>query len=383
MRHIDSLTSLRFFAAFAVLLHHMQFMQTSSDPDVRALYSVFHEGLSGVQFFYILSGFIICYSFSARQREGRAAFSYFLYCRAARLFPLHWLTLAASIVMFHPWDGQAVYLIRLLANLSLLHAWSTDVFTYFSFNGVSWSISVEMFFYLSFCLLVGLPTRVLVFILTAIVAVVFIQLQTPQPDGTVGLWLFYVNPVMRLADFLAGMIVYRAFVSHRWAIPAYAVTAAEIASIAGIGLCVFLAPMVAGQLGLDLYYVPSMALAIFVFAHGTGSISRALSWPPLVLLGNASFALYMVHQMVIARYLQWQFDTYGTNQVIDNWGALQILAITGTIAIALAIALHLLFEKPTERFLRKMWKARPHGTSAQSAPERLLETPLAITPIAG
>jgi peptidoglycan/LPS O-acetylase OafA/YrhL len=147
-RQIGGLTALRFFAAFAILIHHAK--GNFFPPE-------FLAGLpldAGVTFFFVLSGFILSHVYS--EKGIRGGLSRFYVARFARLWPAHafcTLMLLACIPYQRELLESASNVYTLILNLLMLHAAVPIPDVYFSFNAVSWSISTEIFFYMAFPLL--------------------------------------------------------------------------------------------------------------------------------------------------------------------------------------------------------------------------------------
>jgi peptidoglycan/LPS O-acetylase OafA/YrhL len=95
-----------------------------------------------------------------------------------------------------------------------------------------------------------------------------------------------------------------------------------------------------------------MALVVWVFAQGHGAISRLISNRLFVTLGEASFSLYMIHQIVIAlAQRNMPVDINQPNQVY--W----FIGSTVLIGITCSVAMYFYFEKPINDGLRRIWKA--------------------------
>ena len=93
-QHIRPLTSLRFFAAFwVVLFHYWPALSAAAAP------MVVGKGYLGVELFFILSGFILCHVYRTEVEEGRFAYGGFLWARLARVYPLHLATLVGMGVL--------------------------------------------------------------------------------------------------------------------------------------------------------------------------------------------------------------------------------------------------------------------------------------------
>ncbi|MCY3003682.1 MAG: acyltransferase, partial [Planctomycetota bacterium] len=150
---LPALTGLRFVAAFAVFVEHS-----------REAFGIPIDGLQmlggvAVGFFFVLSGFILTYVYGS-QLERRDVPRFWL-ARWARIWPLHVVCLALAMLLqpsHHvPHDGHAWAV--LASHVALLQSWSTEGDWTLALNGPAWSISVELFFYLSFPFLARLGTR--------------------------------------------------------------------------------------------------------------------------------------------------------------------------------------------------------------------------------
>jgi hypothetical protein len=161
-REIVSLTILRAFAAWWVVIYHFKRMSPFTDGlDVFALRS----GWIGVDVFFVLSGFVLAYVYGPEIESQNFEFWQFLVKRFARIYPAHLFTLAlmlamiAATVIIHARTSLASELSpdpssnydpmrTVLAQLLLIHAWGIDKIGHF--NAPSWSISAEWFAYLIF-----------------------------------------------------------------------------------------------------------------------------------------------------------------------------------------------------------------------------------------
>ncbi|MCM8731659.1 acyltransferase family protein [Hephaestia sp. GCM10023244] len=360
---ITQLTALRYVAAFAVMLSHLDFLAANTSPAVRATYTLFfHQGFSGVSFFYILSGFIISYAYRDRLLAGTIGTGAYLYRRLTRIVPLHWLT----ALVFAGWlavaEADPPHLTTLVLNLGLLHAWFPAMTIHYSLNGPSWSLSDEAFFYVAFLPLVRVPVRGLCWIaalgLAVIAALALASSLTETAYSPTIEWFFYVNPAARLLEFVTGMLLYHVWRAGRGR--AFATTAAEVTLIVAVpvamlGFALLDVPM---QFRYQLAYLPLMAALVLVFAYGGGGVTRMLRTRPLVLLGEASFALYLTHRPIITL----------THQVLGGrahgWGDVLLSALLLVVCSAVSIAVFLGFERPILRWSRRARRVPPMGVPA-------------------
>lgn len=317
---LRALTTLRFFAAFFIVLHHLR-----GSFGIAQEFATIPLG-SGVSFFFVLSGFILNHVYrrlDSRQETGR-----FLFARVAKLMPLHLITLGLTAIFVGDFTGiqtQFGYVVRFVANALLIQAWYPDFRSIFSFNSVSWSISVELFFYLMFPILLfgfsknGWWKLVLSFALVVWVVILCSDFQLPpyksaSEGGLTRTALLYISPVTRLFEFVLGMYAYSLWKTVKGRVDHLMLwTALEAAAFLAMAVYlyefhsihhqVFLlggsyAAEWFGQSGVS---VPA-AILIIGFASGKGAFGRLLSVRGLVFLGHISFAMYMCHQMIL-RYI--------------------------------------------------------------------------------
>ena len=106
---IESLTSLRFFAALLVLLNHCEFLRHSDSVLLSNLFNyIFSQGHIAITFFFILSGFIMSLSYSDRINNKKVSYIQFYIARISKLYPLHLLTffLALPLVIYSIYKGS-------------------------------------------------------------------------------------------------------------------------------------------------------------------------------------------------------------------------------------------------------------------------------------
>ena len=378
MPRIDSLTSLRFFAAALVVAGHAGNAPWSPFGPVTLL-----EPRNGVTFFYVLSGFILAYTYGAMdlRRDVRD----FLVARVARIWPLHLVTLLAAVVVFTPpalAAAQPLEILKLVANALLLQAWIPSQDWYYSYNAVSWSLSVEMAFYAAFPALLFLMRKDwrlaaglgFAALAGAFAVCYFAALPFNTPRGPNALAILYVNPLARFAEFIAGMLAYRMYAATRHRSSAAASgTLVELATVLAILVWLVATQWFAHVHARDAMPIfalwvamtgsfPLFAVALVVFARGEGWISKALSTRPWVYLGEISYAIYMTHHLIL---------TYVTRNLKGEAQAAPLTAyvLYWAVTLACSAALFELIEKPARRALRAAWSRRP-GAGAVALVDR-------------
>ena len=348
---LSQLTALRFVAAFAVLLSHLDFIGDGPERGSGWLYeTLLRQGYCGVSFFYILSGFILSHAYGDRLKRGSIDLRSYMILRICRIAPLHWF-MALLFVGWLALAGEMPGLGTILLNLGLMHAWAPDPNVHYALNGPSWSLSDELTFYAAFPWLCRMRTRSLALYLAGglilITASAAISIRQGGYSATAE-WFFYVFPPVRLIDFIAGMLLYRAYRKGHGS--ALAGTGAEIMVVmtvftAMIGFSLMALPM---PLRWQLAYLPIMAAAVLIFAYGRGALSRALHHRWMILLGKGSFALYLTHRPIITlTHRLWGSDS--THQ-------LSMSLSLPPLCVAVSLLVYLLLERPLlDRLRHGLW----------------------------
>jgi peptidoglycan/LPS O-acetylase OafA/YrhL len=342
---IDGLTGLRFFFALLVVGHHS--IQHWFGP---TSYPIADFGYIGVDFFFVLSGFVLAWP-SRPVRRGR-----FWWDRMSRVWPLHLLFAVVALLLIgrgvaSPAAGS------LVANLFLVQAWFPGPSTYFSLNAVSWSLSCELFFYLSFPWLVGWlrelaprgrrRTAVLIMAALAVYPGLFSLTIAPTAPGPHE-WSTYVLPLWRLGEFALGIIA-ALEVRRGWQPAMSGAAALWLMVIASAGLLTD--GLIVGHLpDRAVVEVVGAVLAANAFAAvAADELAGHRSWlarPLMVTLGASSYALYLLHALL-----------FGALVSIADWtgpeplNPLAWLAYIG-LAVGLSVVVHRSIELPVERWLR-------------------------------
>jgi len=313
---LSALTGLRFFAAFYVVVYH--FISPSLPKSLPAVVNIFSVGYTAVGLFFLLSGFVLSYSYL--REPGRLSIDRrtFWIARIARIYPAYLFAfllaapfqIAGSVGV----NGLRVGLEKLTVGgalvVALLQAWTPWSAWYW--NIPAWSLSVEVFFYFCFPFLAPVLALLrprgsirlaaglwLVGLAAPIAYCAFKHPDLQPPLGNVQLAI-ETNPLLRLPEFLVGILLGWIFVSgFRFSnrVAAWLSIFALGASLAAMSFS-SLAPRPLFANGL---LAPLMGLLIFSLAHQSGILAMFLSHPILKLLGDASYAVYVL-QFPIASF---------------------------------------------------------------------------------
>ena len=374
---LDGLTALRFFAALLVMLFHY-FTQYMPPPAARhGLQLVVGHGFSGVTFFFMLSGFILAYTYAEADFAAPGVLGRYLRARAARILPLYLLSLALAAPLYieavlysPPGLYQSLYdTASVLAPLGL-QAWVPGAAA--SINFPTWSVSNEAFFYLLFPLLLPAlllrPRRWLLVtaILTVAVWVATVWLwqvlgngyglmesSKTAPDLTrLAAQFIKFFPLCHVHEFVAGMLLFALWRSRAWrwpGVPLLAGGAVLFVALAGVS---DLVPAPVDHNGLMVLPFSLLILGGANLGAGRGGL--------VVFLGKASYGMYLFHAPVyqyLCRLDQGAFSS--ALKAVPYLTEAVALALT----VAVASALHLAVEEPLRRKI--MGRSGPAAAAAR------------------
>ncbi|WP_181321810.1 acyltransferase family protein [Trinickia symbiotica] len=349
-RPIVALTSIRFFSALTVAVGHYTQMGLLRLPA-----AIVDGGRPAVSLFFVLSGFVLAYNYHGSM--GRVGVSRFYLARFARIYPVMLLSLAlaASVTVYllaqHDTDLlYGWYAIRshagislslsLFAQLLLLTAWFPIACINQPWNGPAWSISCEAFYYAIFPWLLSKLHK------KSNISVSIVCLAAWCLDGG---WIFLTLnylpanrsgfvvsqfPISHLAEFVMGIGAALYFVRVRangYSTHRRGVTLVSSALIAF--------PCIAAYPSPDLLFFFEAPLLV-AFILGLALLERPvlglLDRRPLLLLGEASFSLYLIHIPLA----HWAHIAGFTRD--NGWIAL-------VVAVALSVVIFVSFERPMRR----------------------------------
>jgi peptidoglycan/LPS O-acetylase OafA/YrhL len=407
---VPGLTGLRFLAAFSVLIAHGfgVLLQGHDSPDGVVYWATQASGF-GMTLFFVLSGFVIHYNYAKLVTAGgpRGVAAY-LWARFARLYPLLLLTLLGYVLVsrkhYEFWTGnpepfhdtlQALPYF-LLSIQSWLYKPIGDTTLIYAIGGatpLTWSISTEWFFYFLYPLAAWLilrsraPRLTLILVLAWcalwIVLTIALYHRAPQinawavarygpiaemaeprdvfaaQDSYVR-WLLYFSPYLRMGEFLLGSLLAQLYVQLRRTVPgrvensfgviAFLAAAASMVVITyyeysrGVGANFF------RDMYMNFALAPSAALLTFTAARYRNVFSQALSSRWALILGDASYSIYLVHYLVLMVAVK--LIGQGSHGVIFS-----SVALTLSIAVVLVVSvlLYTFYESPTRKWLRRLW----------------------------
>lgn len=348
MTEIKALTSLRGIAAMMIVMQH--FSATAQRHAAVNIPSLVPHGYMAVDLFFVLSGFIMAYTYQSDfALRGNAAMPSFLLKRAARILPLNTVVVTAIALagmvslnisgqnIFHT-SSHLTY--DVICNLLLLHGLGFGL----NLNGPSWSISTEFMAYLLFPLLIAcvfsrrrLPSAAIV--LLSVGALIVIALQHPR----LGLSASSIagELTLCLAQFVLGLFTYRVTRSPGMRARLQSDQMALLAVVWVISsLC----------LRLDLLAAMGFPVIVATLACNQGKVADWMAAGTLRFLGEISFSLYLIHDP--SRVLALEFVRAIHPAPLSGAAALSFAFVASLLVIPLAWMTYIAIERPGRRVVR-------------------------------
>ncbi len=301
--YITSLTPLRGIAALWVVLFHIDVSLYYRDLGAlieRSGSGLFSKGYLWVDFFFLLSGFIIAHVYGNKLAGAHKvdAVKTYLWARFARIYPLHLFTLLV-LVLITPIvaysfpsvvdDSWRTYFapLAIIDNLLLINAMNQH--EYLSWNIVSWSIGAEWWTYIAIMVII-IPfwrRRFLFFfgiVPGCIIGLTALVLWLPANNLDI---TFNYGFFRCLFEFGIGIAIYFSY-SQCWG---------RQWLVCDLCCCLLCAAIVLQfhQQWFDLWVVPLFSLLILAVAYNDGLVKRLFSTRPLQYLGVISYSVYLLH----------------------------------------------------------------------------------------
>jgi peptidoglycan/LPS O-acetylase OafA/YrhL len=332
--HTQSLTPLRFIAAFIVVIFHFggntEFAQLAPN--------ILTAGSQMVSFFFVLSGFVMVQAYARKEALPRG--QYWL-SRIARIAPVYFLALLlAGLFITKPALNNGF---SLALNLTFLQAWIPPY--PLSFNGPSWSLSVEMFLYLLFPFILNalkgsrlsstaLVMSALLFwigcqmILGALLSSSFYQ---GFPSASFDLIHFF--PLTHLSSFLLGITGGFLALKNDKTYPMLHSLVFILGSFLLVMAALHYRPLYASQTGFSAplhgsFYAPFFLLVIIAVATSAPNLTRPLRAKPLLLLGEISYGFYILQAPIHHLYMEYVATNLDLGYEANFYGYIVVLLTT-------------------------------------------------------
>lgn len=308
-RNYPALTGLRFFAAMAVVFFHYAAEVSGFSGIPGWTQRLIGCGPIALCFFYILSGFVLANSHKDRAAEkNNPEAKAFWLNRFARLYPVYFLAfmlfmpMAVQKYLIHPFPLSPQVAHKMFFAGAALSPLMLQAWTSFSqaWNGPSWSLSVEAFFYFIFPFVVlritrANPDRTLPIIGFAWLLSVFLVIAKMTGLISKPFYLAYIlyNPLFWTPLFLLGIEILRFVERWRSFRPVIANCVAFSLSFALIAICA-VTPAKYDDLIVSVGLAPLLAVIILIYTNNNSWLARLFSCKPIYRLGEVSYITYIL-----------------------------------------------------------------------------------------
>ena len=354
---IKSFDGLRFFFILFLMFHHFDSFSDLGVNGWNEIMSWLKEGSVSVNFFFLLSGFVVQYAYKDRLLNKKTGSIEFLFNRLAHLYPTYLLFFVGAIAIYsrNQWLGaiqSSGFLLHLFALQSWIPIAPQDLA--FKWNGLAWAVSTEIFFYLAFIFLVFIPNRYLIAFASSIFIIVSLQISIIGGSSNLAGWFFYISPFCRLLDFLIGMVLCNFVINNKYVKKNRTI----FSFLELLSLVVLFAFVAVGrysdipwQWRWQIFYLIPCAIIVFVFSFNSGVISEILGKPYFSLLGKISFPLYLCHQEVFYLIKIYLCKDPMTIDMLFIYGIIGII-----LSIVISFIVYYTVTKPVNMFLRRVYK---------------------------
>ena len=370
---ISNLQALRAFAAVGVVFYHTGFVISGN----------VHTDFFGVMIFFIISGFIM--TFITRSSDES-----FLTNRLIRIVPLYW---TATVFVFaygglgfeNPTHTFPIWWHLLVTSPPRLVIWFSNQATRFCtgdavlhlatsllfiptaappLSGVGWTLNIEMFFYALFWASLKISRRFAPLIVCAVlVAFKVTPLRDLGPPGALYSHSYTTGFIVGVGSYYAWML----FERLRTRVSKYVVYAAV-----GVSWAIFLAHSLTDPPFIPIVYPYLVLPASIVFGALTmHSMGARISWRWLLLLGDASYALYLFHLNVLETMRSASSGYPSLNASSSVFTMLFALIASCLLAIGIYVAI----ERPLLRTLRQRAMSLPPKASPSISPAGVSVSP--------
>ena len=300
---LPALTGIRTLLALSIILFHF------TPPHLGLLYPIIQNGYVFVGVFFLISGYVLTYNYAGRaatliKRE-------FWLARFSRLYPVYLLVLLLSVTMLQDeWHARShlEFFQGIVLTPFVLQGWSPSVATFW--NTVAWTLSSEVVLYAAFPWLIRLPwpgkPRTLVFLLLSfwiaglIPHSLYLLLNPDHLAGPVDrysstqlLRFLKFTPLPYVCTFLSGVTLGKLQLSLMLTSRQRLVL--STVSLAAAGIFFYTLVLRTPYLLMHGGLLTPIFAALVLGLSGPHYLSALFSWRPLLLIGESSYCLYLLH----------------------------------------------------------------------------------------
>ena len=348
IKRLNSIEAARGFAALLVVLYHATVvLALPKYLGISALGGLFNFGHAGVDFFFVLSGFIIFYVHSGDIGLPARRLTYF-WRRFSRIYPTYWVACIVILAAFAAGFGAIPSVGKIFSDLLLVPYGVEEPFV-----GVAWSLEHEVLFYVLFGILIWQPTIGVCLFglwLLGIVAAAAGMIGGPYP-----VWFVFHPNNMEFFFGIAGTFVVARSALSRPGL----VAIVGILAFLSFGLLEDVLDPLGGTYVITWRVAYGLSAAVVITGLAQYERASGAAVPAsLVFLGAASYAIYLTHQMIMS-LISREFLHAGLDKLVSG-------SVIWLVLVLLSLVLSVLFYLAVDRPLGQ----RLHGRVGKSSRHR-------------
>jgi exopolysaccharide production protein ExoZ len=289
---------LRALAAILVVFHHAAPHYHAMAGNLPWFSYIASYGFTGVDIFFVISGFIIANTTLKKERTWLSA-KLFLHHRLVRVFSVYWIFLALTWIVFALFSPNKLINMDLFGSIFLIN---TNMFELLL--PISWSLTYELYFYFIFVLLFAFPIGLVKFLIHVLLAAMLLRVKFIWIDS--GYAYFFLSHF--LIEFLAGAVLY--IHRERFNRPWIALVLAIVTLIAYVyGIQTEALNNSPRVLSFGLGAIALVALAITL-----ENCNFRCTIKILLDIGNASYTIYLSHLLFLTFFYSLGIRNFLSNQ---------------------------------------------------------------------
>lgn len=350
-KNLPIITGLRFIAAFYVFIFHLD-MRKSLDFFPPVISKIISQGAVGVNMFFILSGFILFYTYWNR----KVNYGEFILKRLAKIYPAYLAGFALCLIVYFGVKMKVEDFTTVLTlNFLMLESWIPDLSMKW-YGGGAWSISTEFFFYLIFPVILQ---YILTISKTKIILLAIAMYLCSMIPGIlfhfkmINFNLNYTFPPSRMFEFIIGMLT--ATLVFKYKLKTSNVVIALVLITSSL-FFFYIGTSLKGYTIQNIIVIPlTLIFLIVATTMKKKSLLSVLGTPFFEYLGKISYCFYIVQIPI--------FLVLDKNFIFGNISAIWYCLIVFIINFTLAIMIYHLVENPAHKFLSikiKQFYSRKH-----------------------
>ena len=357
---LPALTGIRTLLALGIVLFHF------TPSHLGLLYPLIDNAYVYVSVFFLISGYVLTYNYA--ERGASLIKRDFWMARFSRLYPVYLLVLLISTTMLvDEWHARshAEFWRGVILTPLLLQGWSPNLATFW--NTVAWTLSCEVMLYIAFPWLIRFPwpkkAGQLVLLLLCLWAIgliphsLYILLNPDHLPGPVTRYsstemirFLKFTPLPYACTFLSGVTLGKI----QLALPLSVKQRLSlcIVSLAALGVFLYeLAPKTAYLLMHGGLMTPLFA-ALVLGLSGPHFITSCFAWKPLLLVGESSYCLYLIHFNLYQLIHKYHVPQWLHVEALDPWFSYVVIVLA-------SVAVFEFYETPVRKAILRRFPPTP------------------------